>query len=296
VTTEQSASSFETPSGASALSHAVVRVRDHHSASVEDQLAVEEPLEIRLSGKSLSITMRTPGEDDELVAGFLFSERLIERSDDLAVVAPSPESSAEPSRGHVVNVHLKEPVRTLRRRLQRNFFSSSSCGLCGKVTIESLWTDLVPVQSDLVVPMEVFYTLEPAFEARQATFEQTGGLHAAGLFDSAGRLLVLREDVGRHNAVDKVIGHMLLGGKWPLDHCILMVSGRASFEILQKAVRARIPIVAAVSAPSSLAVQVASVCDMTLVGFLRRQGLNIYTGSHRIIDDSRRREAAACPS
>jgi FdhD protein len=296
VATEKSASVFEVPSGASALPYAVVRVRDHRATSVEDQLAVEEPLEIRLSGKSLSITMRTPGEDDELVTGFLFSERIIERPDDLDIVARSPESNGEPSRGHVVDVRLKEPVRDLRRRLQRNFFSSSSCGLCGKVTIESLWNDLFPVHSDLVVPIEIFYALEPAFEARQATFEQTGGLHAAGLFDSDGRLLVLREDVGRHNAVDKVIGHMLLAGKWPLDRCILMVSGRASFEILQKAARARIPIVAAVSAPSSLAVQVASTCDMALVGFLRKHRLNIYAGSHRIIDDRQRKDARVGPS
>ncbi len=267
--------------GASAVSQPVIKVRGREAFTFEDQLAVEEPLEIRLGGRSLAVTMRTPGEDEELVAGFLFSERIIEGADDLDVIAHY-RSLDDPEAKNVINVLLKGDVQVFQERFQRNFLTSSSCGLCGKVAIETIKLSLPPVESDFTIPLELLYTLEGEFKAAQATFARTGGLHAAGLFNKEGRLLSLREDIGRHNAVDKVIGHMLLSRRLPLDRHILMVSGRASFEITQKALAARIPVVVAVSAPSSLAVQLASECHMTLVGFLRKGCLNIYTGHHRI--------------
>jgi FdhD protein len=260
----------------------VVRVRGSEASTSIDHVAVEEPLEIRLAGMSLAVTMRTPGHDEELVAGFLHSERVITEADDLDVIAPYRAADDEANVGNVLNVLLARNADLARERLRRNFVASSSCGLCGKVTIDAIRAELPPVVSDLRVPAEIFARLERAMGRAQATFERTGGLHAAGLFDADGTLLVLREDIGRHNAVDKVIGHMLLARRLPLDRYILMVSGRASFEIMQKALMARIPMVAAVSAPSSLAVEMAAAAEMTLVGFVRAGGFNIYTGAERV--------------
>jgi FdhD protein len=253
----------EIPSGATSVARPVVRVKGREAFATEDQLTVEEPLEIRLAGQSLSVTMRTPGHDIDLIAHY-----------------PGPPD--EPHLRNVMNVLLKRSGPAARERLQRRVVTSSACGLCGRTTIEEILTDTTPIASPLRVPLDLFYALEPAPSAAQRTFEKTGGLHAAGLFDGEGRLLVLREDVGRHNAVDKIVGHMLLSDRLPLDRHILLVSGRAGFEIVQKALIARIPIVASVSAPSSLAAELARACDMTLVGFLRRGGLNIYAGAHRI--------------
>jgi FdhD protein len=277
--------SLEVPAAGS-VEHAVVRVRSGSSSTSTDHVAVEEPLEIRLAGMSLAVTMRTPGHDEELVAGFLHSERVIAEADDLDVIAPYRAADDEANAGNVLNVLLARNADLARERLRRNFVASSSCGLCGKVTIDAIRAELPPVVSDLRVPAEIFQRLERAMGRAQATFERTGGLHAAGLFDADGTLLVLREDIGRHNAVDKVIGHMLLSRRTPLDRHILMVSGRASFEIMQKALGARIPIVAAVSAPSSLAVEMAAAADMTLVGFVRAGGFNIYAGAERISLDA----------
>jgi len=268
--------------GVANVEHAVLKVRDDHAVRSDDELAVEEPLEIRLGGISLAVTMRTPGDDQELVAGFLFAERIIAGADDLDVLAHYRGPDHDPHLGNVMNVLLKGDPRVARERLRRNFVASSSCGLCGKVTIDAIQADAPPVTSDVVVPAGLFRRLERAMAAAQATFEKTGGLHAAALFDADGRLLVLREDIGRHNAVDKVIGHMVLARREPLDRHILMVSGRASFENMQKALVARIPIVAAVSAPSSMEVQMAEAADMTLVGFLRHGGFNVYAGAHRV--------------
>src|SRR4029077_2722087 len=187
-------------------------------------------------------------------------------------------AEGDPEAGNVINVLLKGNVRVARELLRRNFVASSSCGLCGKVTIEAIRADLPAVTSDLVVPAVMFERLERAMGRAQATFERTGGLHAAGLFDADGQLIVLREDIGRHNAVDKVIGHMVLARRLPLDRYILMVSGRASFEIMQKALTSRIPVVAGGSGPSSLAVEMAAAANMTLVGFVRSGGFNIYAG------------------
>jgi FdhD protein len=271
------------PRDAATVTHAVVTVRGGEARDREDHLAVEEPLEVRLAGMSLSVTMRTPGQDEELVAGLLLSEGVIRDAGDIEVLARYPGPDGDRALSNVMNVLLKGDPRVARERLRRNFVASSSCGLCGKVTIEAIQAALPPVESDLAIPADLFRGLELTMAGAQAGFEKTGGLHAAGLFDAEGRLVVLREDIGRHNAVDKVIGHMLLAHRLPLDRHLLMVSGRASFEIMQKALAARIPIVVAVSAPSSMAVQMAQAADMTLVGFLRAGSFNIYTGAHRVI-------------
>lgn len=265
------------------IGHEVVRVRGGEASGGEDRLAVEEPLEIRLAGHSFAVTMRTPGHDAELVAGLLFAERIISTADDLDVIAHYRGPDDDPRLDNVINVILKGDPGAARERLRRSLIASSSCGLCGKITIESIRAEAPPVSSDLVVPASIFERLEQTMAAAQTTFEKTGGLHAAGLFDGEGRLLVLREDIGRHNAVDKVVGHMLLSRRLPLKDHMLMISGRASYEIMQKALIARIPIVAAVSAPSSLAVQMAEAADMTLVGFVRKNGFNLYAGARRVI-------------
>lgn len=274
--------SLEVPAVAGAAERVVVRVRAGQASTSVDHVAAEEPLEIRLAGMSLAVTMRTPGDDEELVAGFLYSERVIAHADDLDVIAPYRTSDSDAAAGNVLNVLLARNADVARERLRRNFVASSSCGLCGKVTIDAIRAELPAVVSDLIVPSDIFHRLERAMGRAQATFERTGGLHAAGLFDADGTLIVLREDIGRHNAVDKVVGHMLLSRRMPLDRHILMVSGRASFEIMQKALMARVPIVAAVSAPSSLAVEMAAAADMTLVGFVRPGGYNIYAGAQRV--------------
>jgi FdhD protein len=273
---------LDVPRGVPTVSHRVVKVRDQDATECQDHLAVEEPLEIRLGGISLTVTMRTPGEDEELVAGFLFSEGVITSADDLDVIARYRGPDGDPDDGNAMNVLLKGDVRVAKDRLRRNFVASSSCGLCGKATIDAIRAALPPVQSDLVISVERLNRLAAAMHDAQLTFEKTGGLHAAGLFDADGRLIVLREDIGRHNAVDKVIGHMVLARSMPLDRHVLMVSGRVSFEIMQKALTARIPVIAAVSAPSSMAVQMALAADMTLIGFVRNGGFNLYAGAHRV--------------
>jgi FdhD protein len=273
---------LEVPRGVPAVRHRVVKVRDHTASECLDYLAVEEPLEIRLGGINLSVTMRTPGDDEELVAGFLFSEGIIASADDLDVIARYRGPDGDPDDGNVMNVLLKGDMRVAQDRLRRNFVASSSCGLCGKATIDAIRATLPPVQSDIVISADRLNRLGAVMHDAQSTFEKTGGLHAAGLFDADGRMIVLREDIGRHNAVDKVIGHRVLTRQIPLDRHVLMVSGRVSFEIMQKALTARIPVIAAVSAPSSLAVQMALAADMTLIGFARNGGFNLYAGAHRV--------------
>jgi FdhD protein len=278
---------FDASQNASAIGHWIVKVGDTGMSECRDHLAVEEPLEIRLGGQPLSVTMRTPGDDEWLVAGFLLSEGIIGGGDDVDVIAHYRGPSDDPDRRNVVNVLLKGDVRVAKERLRRNFISASSCGLCGTAMIEAIRIAHPPVESDVTVPVEVFHRLTTAMSQAQATFEKTGGLHAAGLFTADGQRLALSEDIGRHNAVDKVIGRMVLERGMPLDRHILMVSGRASFEIIQKAVVARIPIIAAVSAPSSMAVQTAQAANVTLVGFVRDTGFNIYTGAHRVTGTTR---------
>ncbi len=238
-----------------------------------DELAVEEPLEIRVRGRAISITMRTPGNDAELAVGFLLTEGIIQSGRDIL----QTEHCSRNDEGNVLNVILAPEVNVDFERLTRHVFTSSSCGLCGKATIEALQLNVPPLQSNFKVPSDLIASLPAKMRAAQNTFDRTGGLHAAAVFDQHGNLIVLREDVGRHNAVDKAIGHCVLNGPFPLDQHVLLVSGRTSFEILQKSLAARIPIVAAVSAPSSLAVEFARENGQTLIGFLREQRMNIYT-------------------
>jgi FdhD protein len=243
--------------------------------SVEDELAVEEPLEIQIDTRAVSVTMRTPGHDDELAAGFLVTEGIITSPKDIIKIARHPRNKA-----NVINVFLRNAADL--ERLKRHVFVSSSCGLCGKASIENVHQHFKPVTARLRISADVLLTLPEKLRRAQAAFARSGGLHAAGIFSRTGELIVVREDVGRHNAVDKVIGHGFLRGLLPLKEHVLMVSGRASFEIMQKALAARIPIVAAVSAPSSLAVDFAIESGQTLVGFLRDQRMNLYAGGHRI--------------
>lgn len=250
---------------------------NHPPAESADALAVEEPLEIRVGGRAVSVTMRTPGHDEELAAGFLLSEGLIARRQDVLRITPCPRAAD----ANVVDV-TPGPGRAVDfARLTRHVFASSSCGLCGKATIDSVRQCFPPVTSAASLSAQTLLSLPHALRASQATFARTGGLHAAAIFDTAGRLVVLREDVGRHNAVDKVIGHAFLNDIPLTDH-VLLVSGRASFEILQKALAARIPLVAAISAPSSLAVQFAEDSGQTLIGFLRDERFNIYSHPERV--------------
>lgn len=241
-----------------------------------DQVACEEPLEIRVNSQSIAITMRTPGHDEELATGFLISEGIIKEAHDVTHIAHCQSGEAALS-GNVLNIFTRPELTVDFERLTRHVFGSSSCGLCGKASIEEVQMQFPPITQSIKIEQEILFKLPTALRTHQEAFEETGGLHAAALFDQQGNLLVCREDVGRHNAVDKVIGWALRQGRWPLSGSILLVSGRASFEILQKALAARIPIIAAVSAPSSLAVEFAEESGQTLIGFLRGQTMNIYS-------------------
>ncbi len=243
-----------------------------------DELAVEEPLEIRVRGRSVSITMRTPGRDDELAAGFLLTEGVVWAPADLLRVEPCASDEQE----NVLNVTLAPEVHVDFGRLTRHVFTSSSCGLCGTTTIEATRRRFGSVDSDIVVSAATMLGLGQTLRAAQPAFDRTGGLHAGAIFDASGGLVVSREDVGRHNAVDKVLGYGLLHDLLPFDRHILLVSGRASFEIMLKALAGRLPLVAAVSAPSSLAAQFAQEMGQTLVGFLREGRMNIYAGAERV--------------
>lgn len=240
-----------------------------------DSLAVEEPLEIRVRGHAIAVTMRTPGHDAELAAGFLLTEGILRKREDVLEIAHCVSEALET--GNILNVFLAQDVPLDLDRLTRHVFSASSCGLCGKASIETIHQQFPPVEKRLEIPVEILLSLPDKLRAAQATFETTGGLHAAGLFTASGDLIVAREDIGRHNAVDKVLGHAFLQGLLPLDEHLLMVSGRASFEIQQKALAARIPAVAAVSAPSSLAVEFARESNQTLYAFVRQNSANRYT-------------------
>jgi FdhD protein len=245
-----------------------------------DVLVREEPLEICVRGRSVAVTMRTPGHDQELAAGFLLAERVIRERRQLKGIATC-RASLEPQNS--LDVFLAAGVEVDFARLTRHVFATSSCGLCGKTSIDAVRQHFPAVTSPLTISPKVLLRLPARMKRAQRTFAKTGGLHAAAIFDEHGKLVVLREDVGRHNAVDKVIGWGFLENKLPFDSHILLVSGRASFEILQKSLAARIPIVCAVSAPSSLAVEFARESCQTLVGFLRGDDMNIYSGNERIL-------------
>ena len=253
----------------------ILRVEDHSSAPVQDLLAVEEPLEIRLGGKTVSITMRTPGHDAELAAGFLLSEGILSDRGQIQDIQTVKNS---------VNVSLNPNIQVDFERLERHFYTTSSCGVCGKASIDALRMQGCPIlpKDSAAIASDVIHKLPEALREDQRVFDRTGGLHAAALFDISGALLLSREDIGRHNAVDKVIGSEFLGGRVPLPGKLLLVSGRASFELTQKALMAGIPILAAVGAPSSLAVETARRFNMTLLGFVRDGRFNIYSGASRI--------------
>jgi FdhD protein len=246
-------------------------------AQGSDELAIEEPLEVRVRGRAISVTMRTPGHDDELAAGFLLGEGIIRRRDDVLKIEPCLQNDAD----NVVNVLLAPDVAVDFEKLTRHVFASSSCGLCGKTSIDAVRSNFAKIDSDMTIAADTLLSLPQRMRESQQTFARTGGLHAAAIFSAGGELLVLREDVGRHNAVDKAVGRCLLDAI-ALDRHVLLISGRASFEILQKALAARIPIVAAVSAPSSLAVDFATESGQTLIGFLREGRMNVYTQPQRV--------------
>ena len=241
-----------------------------------DQVAHESPLEIRLRGKPIALTMRTPGHDEELAVGFLLSESVIKSLADVDRIEPCPRDDA-----NLVNVILAPHVHVDFTRLTRHVFASSSCGVCGKATIDSLTQTFPALKDTLRTTPQVLTSLPQKMLAAQETFARTGGLHAAALFDPAGHLLVLREDVGRHNAVDKVLGWSFSQNR-ARDH-ILLVSGRASFEIVQKAIAGKVQLVAAVSAPSSLAVELAQSANVTLVAFLKSDRFNLYAHPQRLV-------------
>lgn len=247
-----------------------------------DDLAREEPLEIRVAGRNVAVTMRTPGHDKELAAGFLLSEGIIHAREEIVDIVDCEGCELSDFR-NTLDVLLSPGVEVDFERLTRHVFASSSCGVCGKASIEAVHQNFPPVRAGTpVVSMETIVRLPEILRAAQATFSKTGGLHASAIFDRGGKLVVLREDVGRHNALDKVIGHGLLRGLPPFDSHLLLVSGRSSFEIMQKALAARIPIVCGVSAPSSLAVEFARESGQTLIGFLRGDTMNIYSHPERI--------------
>jgi FdhD protein len=275
----------------------VLRVRDEKTAYRPDTLAVEEPMEIRVGGRPLTVTMRTPGDDFDLATGFLVSEGVVQSAEDIAGIrycagatgrGTSRSSEAESGAGtnsyNIVDVLLAQGVAPPDSSLERNFYTTSSCGLCGKASLDAVSTTAAwtVAEDPLRLAPRTLTVLPERLRSAQRVFDSTGGLHAAGLFTAEGELLCLREDVGRHNAVDKVVGHAQRSGLLPLRGTVLMVSGRASFELVQKAVMAGIPVLAAVSAPSSLAVDLAVESGLTLVGFLRGTSMNVYAGHERL--------------
>ena len=254
-----------------------------------DFVAREEPLEIRVEGRSIAVVMRTPGHDEELAAGFLLTEGVIRTAADIFEISLCPATSEG---GNVADVLLTSGVSVNWDSLTRHVFASSSCGVCGKATLDSVLMNFPKVTSSLKVSATMLQSLPDQLRAAQETFEQTGGLQASAIFDREGKLLVLREDVGRHNALDKTLGHALHAGLLPLENHSLMLSGRVSFELMQKALAGGIPVVAAISAPSSLAVDFAQGSGQTLIGFLRGETMNVYAGAERVVgpvaDDVRR--------
>lgn len=266
----------------------VVRVRHGSRVADADVVAVEAPLEVRVDGHTLAVLMRTPGDDRALVAGFLLSERLIRTLDDVATIehCTDPELAVDDPRRQTVRVTLEGAASARAAaalNTRRDIMASSACGVCGRATLDALRDGLAPATATWTMRADVLAGLPLRLRERQLVFASTGGLHAAGLFDAEGQMLQVAEDVGRHNAVDKIVGTCLLHDTLPLSRAMLLVSGRTSFEIVQKAWCAGIPVVASVSAPSSLAVTLATDAGITLVGFVRDGGLNIYSGANRVV-------------
>ena len=279
---------------ASSFSVNISKVRDGVPEAMADYVAVEEPLEIRLgystpdgrATRSVSITMRTPGNDRELAVGFLYTEAIIRRPEDIASIETCGPPAPDSGNHNVIRVDLLPDVTVDLGKLQRHFYTTSSCGVCGKTSLDAIRVALAqPFNNvDMRFSRAVLTTIPDRLRQAQHTFEETGGLHAAAAFNSQGDLSVTMEDVGRHNAVDKVVGSLLLNKELPANELGLMVSGRASFELMQKTLVAGMPLLAAVSAPSSLAVQLAVEFNMSLIGFLRGNTFNIYAGEERIIE------------
>ena len=268
----------------------VVEWNEGNPRTRQDEVAVEEPIEIRVGGTAVSVTMRTPGDDFELTAGFLFTERIVSAHDDIASIAYGDGPNKRPST-NVVDVTLRAGKTVDLTRLQRHFYAASSCGVCGKSSICAVRVhDIQRPAESLRISPALLAGLPAALRNRQAVFDRTGGLHAAALFDESGALLDVREDVGRHNAVDKIIGRALLDGRLPLSQQILFVSGRGAFEIVQKALVASVPVVASVSAPTSLAVELAREYGLTLIGFIRGQRFVVYSDNERLADVSQTSE------
>jgi len=271
----------------SSLTKEIIKIKGDISYPAADFLATEEPLEIRISfgnarqraQKNVSVTMRTPGNDFELATGFLFTEGIIKNVAEIQSIKHCNDEN-------VIIVELKEDVEVELNKLERNFYTTSSCGVCGKSSIEAVKTicRLDDSIDELTISSLVIYQLPDILRSSQDVFDFTGGLHACGLFNESGELLLSREDVGRHNALDKLIGAALNKSMIPLHNHLLLLSGRASFELIQKAWMAGIKFIAAIGAPSSLAVQMAEECDITLIGFLRNKSFNIYSNAHRIIN------------
>ena len=255
----------------------IQRIDSNQQQDDVDFVAVEEPLEIRIEGCPTAVLMRTPGHDLELVAGFLVTEGVIDGDDDIHAMK-HVDDPADPQ-GNTVDVILSSGVPNIRReRANREFYASSSCGVCGKASIDKIFLHTSPFSGFQSISTDILLQLPSKLRQAQPVFQQTGGLHAAALFDKTGNLYVLREDIGRHNAVDKVIGHCLLENKEQIEESILLVSGRVGFDIVQKALLARIPMIAAIGAPSTLAVQAAQKARLSLIGFLRNGRYNLYTG------------------
>lgn len=265
----------------------VLTIDGDERRDVIDDLATEEPLEIRIVAngetRTAAVTMRTPGNDFELAAGFLYSEGIITSRSELAEISYCIDPAVDiEQRYNIVNVALSGDRERPLERLERHFTMTSACGVCGKASIEALQTRAERIDDPIAVDISLIGELPQKMRDGQRVFASTGGLHASALFDGEGRLLLLREDVGRHNALDKIAGWALLSGRLPLRGCVLLVSGRASYELLQKSIVARIPIVCAVSAPTSLAVELAKEFGVTLLGFVRGQRANVYAGRERI--------------
>ena len=265
----------------------VTHWKEHLQEQREDHVTVEEPFEVRVNHRNLAIIMRTPGHDRELAMGFLFTERVIHQADDVHAIEDAMDEDGLPL-ANVVNVHLhpneKQDSLTFVDKFERHFAVSASCGLCGKNSIDDLMLTAPSMkEEDLRISTSCIYELTRQLRTGQDVFTHTGGLHAAGLFNETGELCLLREDVGRHNAVDKIIGHGLLHNTLPYSRHILVVSGRTSYEIIQKALFARIPCIAAISAPSSMAIELADQAGITLIGFLRDHAMNVYTHAERIV-------------
>lgn len=259
-------------------------------AEETDSLAVEEPLEIRLgfeingkqTHKAISITMRTPDHDFELAAGFLFNEGILQNPTQISDIKHCGKLG-QAGFENTVRIDLQRNIEIDFKRLERHFYTSSSCGVCGKSSIEALQTGVKPIVSNLKIKADLIHQLPDILSKSQTVFNETGGLHASALFDENGILDIVREDVGRHNALDKIIGAKFLENKMPLSNKVLLVSGRASFELVQKALMAGIPVLAAVGSPSSLAVELAKEFGMTLIGFVRNNRFNIYSEAQRVI-------------